>query len=69
MSGSQPVHKHSRTFSDIRFGYPGDVSYIYTVNDEVMKKVIENIVEMVFIGAIGAFALIGYLVVLEQLGI
>ena len=34
-----------------------------------MKKVIKNIVEMVFIGAIGAFALIGYLVVLEQLGI
>ena len=69
MSGSQPVHKHSRTFSDIRFGYPNPVSYIYTVNDEVMIKVIKNIVEIAFIGAILAFALIGYLVVLEQLGI
>jgi len=69
MSGSQPVHERSRTFSDIKFGYPGDVSYIYTVNEMVMKKVIENIVEIVFTGAILAFALIGYLVVLEQLGI
>ena len=69
MSGSQPVHERSRTFSDIKFGYPNPVSYIYTVNNEVMLKVIKHIVEIMFIGAILAFALIGYLVVLEQLGI
>ena len=34
-----------------------------------MIKVIKNIVEIVSIGAVLAFALVGYLVVLEQLGI
>jgi hypothetical protein len=34
-----------------------------------MKKVIKNVVEIVFTGAILAFALVGYLVVLEKLGI
>jgi hypothetical protein len=41
MSGSQPVHKHSRTLSARGVGYPRGGSYIYRVNDEIIKVMSE----------------------------